>query len=110
MASVGLCEQSSCGVVPRHSAPILATINDFIIVSAMHKIIADGQCMLLASHVQRFSLTGHLVCLPPTYLPSAALPLPESRADHDERFTSPTLMMHAPQLQWRVLVGHWTHM
>ena len=48
----------------------LSTINDFVIVSAMHKIIADGQCMLLASHVQRFSPTAHLMSFLSTDLPA----------------------------------------
>ena len=67
------------GVVPRHSGAIVAAVNDFIIVSVIHKIIADGKCMLLASRVQRFSLTGHLMSLLSTDLPAVTFPLP---ADH----------------------------
>ena len=55
------------------------TAVDIVATAAtLGEIIADGLCMLLASHVQRFALTGHFVSQQ-HILTSVALPPPASR-------------------------------
>jgi hypothetical protein len=53
-----------------------AAVDSITAAATLGEIIADGLCMLLASHVERFSLTGHLMCLSSTALTTVALPLP----------------------------------
>ena len=47
-------------------------------IATIYKIVADGQFMLLASCVQRSLLTGHLVVLLSTLLPTVAVPRPQT--------------------------------
>ena len=86
MASVvlGARDAASCCVACFTAAAAVDTITT---AAAFGKIIAGGLCMLLASHVQRFSLTGYLMCLLPTGLTTAALPLPAELAGRHQWVT-----------------------